>query len=308
MNLRSSLLTGAMVLALSVPAAAQTTTDLASGMTASVTAGVNLRAGPGTEHDRVTVIPEGAAVVIEACASGWCEVAYDGVNGFIYDDYLAADVAAADEWMLEATREHELRAGPGYDHDLLGMVPEGAAVTVEECMPGWCEVNFNGTTGYLEIVEAAPEETTTALASPAVGEGMAQTTSDLNLRAGPGTEHNVVAVMPEGAEVEMQQCQPGWCEVTYAGTTGYAAEEYLDAGMGTTAAALAPPATEEAGARATSDLNLRGGAGMEHSPIGVIPAGASVEIHNCIEGRVWCEVSYGDMTGYASERFLDFAS
>jgi uncharacterized protein YraI len=304
MNLRMSLLTGAMALALSMPAVAQTT-ELAPGMTASVTAGVNLRAGPGSEHNRIAVIPEGTAVVVEDCVPGWCQVAYDGLSGYVFDTYLAADIAAADAWMLQTTSQHELRAGPGFEHGLVGMIPEGAAVTVEQCMPGWCEVTYDGMTGYLELAEATPEETTLALASPAVGEGMARTTADLNLRAGPGTEHGAIAVIPEGAAVEMEQCQPGWCQVTYGGMTGYAAEAYLDANLGTTAAALAPPATDAGIAQATSDLNLRAGAGMEHSPIGVIPAGAAVEIHDCIPGRVWCEVSYGGMTGYASERYLD---
>jgi uncharacterized protein YraI len=30
-------------------------------------------------------------------------------------------------------------------------------------------------------------------------------------------------------------------------------------------------------------------------------------IHDCMPGRVWCEVSYGEVTGFASQRFLEIS-
>ena len=288
-------LTGAMALALSVPAAAQTT-ELAPGMNASATASVNLRAGPGSRHKRLTVIPEGAAVVIEECAPSWCEVAYDGINGFVYAAYLAAEMAA-DEWILQTTAVHRLRAGPGMEQAAIGEIPEGAAIAVEECMPGWCEVTYDGMSGFIEIAAATPEETRASLSRPAA-ETFVLPTRGLVVRAGPGTEHKRVAAIPRGASVEIGQCMEKWCEVAYGDTTGYAWKGYLGP-----QGALATPS-----ARATGDLNLRAGAGMRHAPIAVIPAGATVEIGDCMANRVWCEVTYGKKSGYASKRYLDLAS
>lgn len=57
-------------------------------------------------------------------------------------------------------------------------------------------------------------------------------------------------------------------------------------------------------ARATTELNLRSGPGTEHHPVAVIPARAEVEVHACLDGRVWCQVSYGGTVGYASDRYL----
>lgn len=66
-----------------------------------------------------------------------------------------------------------------------------------------------------------------ALALPTGAE--AQTvTNDLNLRAGPGTAHGVVAVMPAGANVTVHQCSGGWCQVTYAGRSGWASQRFID--------------------------------------------------------------------------------
>jgi len=243
MNLHVSLLTGAMVLALGVPAAAHTTEAApgsVAGRTASATAHVNLRAGPGTRHAVVTVIAEGATLDVKECGPGWCEVDYSGMTGYVWAKYLAAveappaataaaPPAAPDEWVLKTSSEFELRAGPGTEHDPIGVIPEGTVLAVEECIPGWCQVTL---TGYIEIVAAAPQEATSTLEPPAAAET----------------------------------------------------------------------------ATAKADLHLRAGAGMKHSPIGVIPAGATVEIGKCITGRVWCEVTYGELTGYASRRYLDISS
>jgi len=46
-----------------------------------------------------------------------------------------------------------------------------------------------------------------------------RTTSIVNLRAGPGTEHEVVGKVARGAWFEVRDCHitPGWCEVIVPG-------------------------------------------------------------------------------------------
>jgi uncharacterized protein YraI len=59
--------------------------------------------------------------------------------------------------------------------------------------------------------------------------GIGFTTTDLNLRAGPGTNHGVITSMPRGSQVHIHQCPGNWCQLTYAGTTGWASHRYLSA-------------------------------------------------------------------------------
>lgn len=61
--------------------------------------------------------------------------------------------------------------------------------------------------------------------------------SDLNLRAGPGTNYSVVAVLPGGTGVDLRDCSGNWCRVAAGGYSGYASRSYLDVGGGTYAAA-----------------------------------------------------------------------
>lgn len=54
-------------------------------------------------------------------------------------------------------------------------------------------------------------------------------TTDLNLRANPGANTEVLAVIPAEGEVAVTGCLDvaNWCEVTFDGTTGWAYGDYL---------------------------------------------------------------------------------
>jgi hypothetical protein len=70
-----------------------------------------------------------------------------------------------------------------------------------------------------------------ALPTTAGAQTIAQVTTDLNLRAGPGTNHGVITSMPRGAQVQVHQCPTSWCQVSYGGVTGWASHSYLAAGV-----------------------------------------------------------------------------
>ncbi|WP_205665458.1 MULTISPECIES: SH3 domain-containing protein [Georhizobium] len=64
------------------------------------------------------------------------------------------------------------------------------------------------------------------------GSALAQSalvTTDLNLRAGPGTGYQSVGVLPSGAVVNVAGCASGysWCRVNYQGYDGWASSRYL---------------------------------------------------------------------------------
>ncbi|WP_052341775.1 SH3 domain-containing protein [Salinarimonas rosea] len=54
-----------------------------------------------------------------------------------------------------------------------------------------------------------------------------QTTTQLNLRAGPGVSYAIVATMPPGEVVDMRGCRGTWCFVVYRGSLGWASGRYL---------------------------------------------------------------------------------
>ncbi len=69
-----------------------------------------------------------------------------------------------------------------------------------------------------------------ALVALAVSGGIAaaaSTTTDLNIRSGPGPEYQVIGVIPSGAPVDVLGCTGSWCQVNYAGRMGFASGNYL---------------------------------------------------------------------------------
>lgn len=66
-----------------------------------------------------------------------------------------------------------------------------------------------------------------ALTAGAATARPAQVEAHLNLRAGMGTNHRVVGVLPEGATVDVRGCSGNWCRVHWRGRTGYASASYL---------------------------------------------------------------------------------
>ena len=53
------------------------------------------------------------------------------------------------------------------------------------------------------------------------------TTANLNLRAGPGKHHEVKAIIPAGAAIDIHSCGHTWCYVGWAGHIGYVHSDYL---------------------------------------------------------------------------------
>jgi uncharacterized protein YgiM (DUF1202 family) len=56
--------------------------DLAVAKPTTVAADVNLRKGPGTDSEVITLIPKGTVVEVGTCINGWCGVSWNGSDGY----------------------------------------------------------------------------------------------------------------------------------------------------------------------------------------------------------------------------------
>jgi uncharacterized protein YraI len=66
---------------LAMPATAQTYRSATTG-------NVNLRSGPGVDHERVATLPRGTEVFVDDCRQGWCLVESLGVVGWVSASHL----------------------------------------------------------------------------------------------------------------------------------------------------------------------------------------------------------------------------
>lgn len=87
---------------------------------------------------------------------------------------------------------------------------------------------------------------TLALSGAALADTMATAGTDLNMRSGPGVQHEVIGTIKGGNEVTVKGCieSVSWCEVTYGDKSGWAYGDYLAAKVGEEFKPLYPNRTE----------------------------------------------------------------
>jgi uncharacterized protein YraI len=84
-----------LIIALALTSAAIPGVVLAQTTTATATAELNIRSGPGPQYPSVGFIASGDTTIVDGCLQGskWCQVNYEGVSGWSYSDYLTADLS-----------------------------------------------------------------------------------------------------------------------------------------------------------------------------------------------------------------------
>lgn len=152
----------------------------------------------------------------------------------------------------------------------------------------------------------------------------ATTTFNLNLREGPGTEHPILATLPQGTVVGFTGFTDDtgdWVQVESAdGHVGWVAAQFLsnvpddlqDHDADLPAAEPAADAAEDAfssdvvTATTTVNLRLREGPGLEHQILEVLPQGTVVGFTGLTdETGDWVQVDSADRpVGWVSAQFL----
>ena len=72
----------------------------------------------------------------------------------------------------------------------------------------------------------------------------------------------------------------------------------------TAIAALSVPANAATFVTATTPLNIRSGPGPQYSVVGSIPVRAQATIIGCVQGSLWCQVSYNGQQGWTYSQYL----
>ena len=75
------------------------------------TTDLNVRAGPGPQHQVVGVIGAGQSATLNGCLenSKWCVVAFNGGDGWVYSDYLTGDFGGTQVVLTERPADSGVR-------------------------------------------------------------------------------------------------------------------------------------------------------------------------------------------------------
>src|SRR5712672_3012670 len=69
---------------------------------------------------------------------------------------------------------------------------------------------------------------------------------------------------------------------------------------------LTPTAALAAPGVVTASVSMRAGPGPGFPMVDRIPGGARVDIHGCLKGNAWCDVSWSDDRGWVSSQYLEY--
>ena len=228
-----------------------------SEQTAKTTEYVNFRSGPGTNYSSKGVIALGTTVTVtDTSNSEWYAVRLsNGSTGYIFAQYLKVTgtssatptptptQAPSNDGTVQAklTADVNLRRGAGTNYGVIKVIGTGTTVTVTDASNSqWYKVKLSdGTEGYLfseylkvtsgNIDSAKPSATPTPTPAPSNGTVQAKTTSDLNVRKGPGTSYGIIKVIDMNVTVTVTEAtNSSWYKVKLSdGTEGYLAAQYL---------------------------------------------------------------------------------
>ncbi|GIN15274.1 hypothetical protein J32TS2_06300 [Shouchella clausii] len=269
---------------------------------ATTTARLNLRSGAGTNHSIITTLTKGQKVELLKKQGGWYQVKAGNRTGWVSADYLNVNGSgnvdnAPSSGSATTTARLNLRSGAGTNHSIITTLAKGQKVELLKKQGGWYQVKAGNRTGWVSVDYLNVSGSGNVDNTPS--SGSATTTARLNLRSGAGTNHSIITTLAKGQKVELLKKQGGWYQVKAGNRTGWVSVDYLNVnGSGTV-----DNAPSNGSATTTARLNLRSGAGTNHSIITTLAKGQKVELLKKQGG--WYQVKAGNRTGWVSVDYLN---
>lgn len=302
---------------------------------------LNMRAQASAGSQILTTIPRGALVEVTQEGATWCGVRYNGISGYSMTCFLTfTDGGSATPSVPEGgttavvttqSGSLNLREQARSGSAILTRIPQYATIAVHERGAEWCHVTYNGVTGYVMTVfltfqdEPMPdlpddseqgEETgdepdandpNEPIVTPEPGGDNAlyavvtTVSGSLNLRrdALPGSP--VLARIPKGTTIRIDEKLSAWSRTSYGGQTGYVMNTYLTFHQGQPEISAGTTAVVTT---ASGSLNLRTEPSLSGGVIARIPQYATINVQQ--RGDSWCYVVYNDTIGYVMTSYLTF--
>ncbi len=220
---------------------------------------VHLRAGPSTSDHIKALVVEGQTLYVTARQDEWYKVTvHGGEDGWIHSSYVklpggstgtattpstpstptptpgpSRTVDDLTAWIAEDLVN--VRYGPGTDHGVKMKIGQGTKVQVLELNGHWCKIkdpdgNIGWVAGWVMNFKGPGQDPTATEGDQEVGVRTAWVARpEVNLRSGPGTDHDEIAEAVLGTEVIILDRQGDWYKVVLDnGKTGYMASWLLD--------------------------------------------------------------------------------
>ncbi len=265
-------------------------------------AAVNVRAGPGLGYKKYGTLPKGHKVYVIGRRSGWCKVSTGNGQGWILGELLEYDVSSGRKLAQSAPSSSKsspepqstakgfvvgkavnLRKGPGTSYESKCIVLKGQTLYITETKGDWCKATVHGgNSGWIAkwLVKCADDSSSSSSSSrpakPSSGrfETMPCWVSEevINVRAGPGKEHDAKFQLERGTKVTASDQDGHWIKIkTSDGKVGWAGGwvvSFVPPGEAITAKEGEETVGVHVGWVARPKVNLRSGPSLDADRIG----------------------------------------
>lgn len=223
-----------------------------------------------------------------------------------------------------ATRNVNIRSGPGLNFDVVDRLVEAEPVDKGNCNSdgSWCYIRHEGTNGWVAAVFLSPTLPGQQPPTPPPNQPPPSTepppnsptsayraTSSVNVRSGPDIRFSIVDRLDSGELVTRGDCSADgtWCYISHDGADGWVSASLLIPARTTPPPPPPPPpGTPSTGPTlvANSSVNVRSGAGTNFSVVDRLEAGERVVLGQCLPDNSWCYINHTGPDGWVATRFL----
>ncbi len=139
---------------------------------------------------------------------------------------LAADPAQGR--IVNCVTGVNVRTGPGSGYSKLGLAPKGAIYTILGKSGSWYKIDYQGSIGYVSssyvsLVNAVPTNSATSTQTGKI----ANCTSGVNVRSGPGSGYAKLGIAPKGSLYPILGKSGSYYIIPFNGTKGYVYSSYI---------------------------------------------------------------------------------
>ena len=275
--------------------------------------GLNMRSGAATWYSKLLTIPAGSTFEAYETSAGWLRVKYKGTEGWVSES-LARRITTVDQIKLPAThevlRDLKMRTGAGTTYKETHAVKRGAKVALRQVRGTWSQVQAGTHSGWIsspdmkKIGTVTPQTSKPPVAKPTPTKPTHETTVNLNMRSGAGTNTKILKVLPSGTDVIEILRQGSWSQVKTGNATGWVSNAYLRI-LTPVAAPPRPPAKpkppviqslKKATYTTKAKVVARKSVDAKSAAVVSIPAKKSVSVD--AKSGSWLRVAYAGKSGW----------
>ncbi|MEB5473644.1 SH3 domain-containing protein, partial [Shouchella clausii] len=192
------------------------------------------------------------------------------------------------------TARLNVRTGPGTSHSIVTTLDKDTKIELLAKQGNWYQIAVGNTTGfvsgdYLKLDKPSEDNVEDSDQEPI---SYGETTARLNLRSQPNTSSNVLTTLALGQKLEILKKEGNWYRVRAGHQSGWVSADYVKI----TSNGEDKESPSLGSATTTARLNLRSGAGTNHSIITTLAKGQKVELLKKQGG--WYQVKAGSRTGW----------